>query len=209
MRSTAFEITRSTLNGRISADVVADLAYRVPVKTMLAALCVVGDPVSLFADTRTIVEVIGRGIPATALSDAATIRLLQSCSVGRFNPITVASLLYQTFDATAALIIETILARHRHAVRAAAVTRTMRAATADVAIGEITLSAGDTVVLDLAATGLEFGAGTHECPGRLIAETIVDAVVNSIDLAGFAVVDISPTVDHFGRPTSIMIGAHS
>ena len=92
-------------------DVVADLAYRVPVETMLAALCVVGDPVSLLVDTRAIVEVIGRGMPATALSDAATIRLLQSCSVGRFNPITVASLLYQTFDATAALIIETILAR--------------------------------------------------------------------------------------------------
>ena len=209
VRLAAFEIAHRILDGRVSIDAVAGLAFRVPVETMLAVFGAVGDPSALLADTHAIVEVIGRGVPASERSDAATIRLLDPCSGGRFCPPVVASLLYQTFDATAALVIETILARDRHGVRAAAVTRTVRVAATDVTIGDVTVSGGDTVVLELGATGLEFGAGPHECPGRSIAEAIVDGIINAIDLAGFDVVDMSFTVDLHGRPTSITIGARS
>ncbi len=65
------------------------------------------------------------------------------------------------------------------------------------------------VVLDLAATALEFGAGPHECPGRLVAEAILDGIILAIDGAGFVVRDVSSIVDDNGRPTSIMIGPRS
>ena len=63
------------------------------------------------------------------------------------------------------------------------------------------------MVLDLASSGLEFGAGDHECPGRQLAEAIVDGIVSAVDTAGFEIVECSWTVDTHGRPVSIMIGA--
>ena len=116
-------------------------------------------------------------------------------------------MLYQNYDATAALLIETLLARHRHTDRAAAVTRTTRVAVGDTTIDGAPIPAGTLVVLDLAGAGLEFGAGEHACPGRQLAEAIVDGIVSAIDAARFEIIDCSSIVDTNGRPVSIMIGA--
>jgi cytochrome P450 len=211
VRSTAFEIaTRHVeLRGAVDGfDAVADLAFRVPTETMLTVLGVEGDRSVLVNDVRSVVEVVGRGLAATESSDAATERLLDACARSGRNAVAVVSVLYQTYDATAALLTETILARHRHANRAPAVTQTRRAVVTETVIDGVRLSPGSMVVLDLGAVGLEFGAGPHQCPGRTVAEAIVEGIIAAIDSAGLVVHDISYSTDQT-RPTSIVIGPRS
>jgi cytochrome P450 len=206
VRSTAMEITERSIGPLPTLDAVADLGFRVPIETMLTALGVPGDHAVLMDDVRAVTAVIGRGMAASDSTDTATERLLDAGTrIGR-NAVAMASLLYQTHDATAALVIETILARHRQTVRAAAVTQTRRMAVTDTVIGDAKILAGSIVVLDLAAAGLEFGAGPHQCPGRLVAEAIVDGIILAVDSAGFVVRDVSANLDDHGRPTSIMLG---
>ncbi len=57
--------------------------------------------------------------------------------------------------------------------------RTRRVATADVDIDGAGVPSGATVVLDLAAADLEFGAGAHRCPGRAVAEAIAAGIVSA------------------------------
>ncbi len=154
---------------------------------------------------RAIAAVIGRGIAATESADKAPERVIDACASTGGNAVAMVSLLYQTHDATAALVVETILAGHRDTVRASAVNQTRRVAVTDTVIGDVPVSAGSMVVLDLAAAGMEFGAGPHQCPGRLVAEAIVDGIIGAVDAAGFLVRDVSSSVDDNGRPKSIMM----
>jgi cytochrome P450 len=209
VKSTAFEITARLIELRSSVDLVGDLAFRVPTETMLTVLGVRGNHAVLVDDVRVVAAVIGRGMAASESAETATQRLLAACAKTGENSVAMVSLLYQTHDATAALVIETILARHRHTARSEAVTQTRRVAVADTMIGDLPVSAGSMVVLDLAAAGLEFGAGPHQCPGRLIAEAIVDGIILALDTARLDVHDVSSTVDDSGRPTSIMMGERS
>jgi cytochrome P450 len=206
VRSAAFEIASCLIEVHEQVDAVADLAFRVPTEAMLAMLGVSGDHALLVDDVRVVAEVIGRGASANEASDAATGRLLAACARTDRNALAVVSVLYQTRDATAALFVETILANHRHADRAPAVNQTLRVVVTETLIDGIRLSPGSMVVLDLAIAGLEFGAGPHQCPGRSVAEAIVDGIVAAMDAAGWVVHDafISATAD--GRPESIVVG---
>jgi hypothetical protein len=206
VRSTAFEIASSLIEARPTVDGVADLAFRVPTVTMLTMLHVPGDRSALVDDVRAVAEVIGRGASASEASDAASDRLLAASACTGWNAVAVVSVLYQTHDATAALVVETILANHRHADRAAAVNQTRRVVVAETLIDSIRLSPGSMVVLDLATAGLEFGAGPHRCPGRIVAEAIVDGIVAAIEAAGCVVHDISTSDSDDERPASIVIG---
>jgi hypothetical protein len=206
VRSTAFEIASRLVEAQRTVDAVADLAFRVPTEAMLTMLGVPGDHALLFRDVRAVAEVIGRGAAASESSDAATGRLLDAFATSGWNALAVVSVLYQTHDATAALIVETILANHRHAVRAPAVKQTRRVVVTETVIDGVRLAPGSMVVLDLATAGLEFGAGPHQCPGRLVAEAIVDGIVAAMDAAGCVVHDISSSVTDDGRPLSILIG---
>ncbi len=205
VRSDATRVAQRVLEGRETVDAVSELAYVIPVQTMLLALGVPGDPAMLLDSTRAIVEVIGRGAPASDRSEAATARLLNARSSRPFSEVAVASVLYQTFDATGALFIESLLARHSGTTRKPAVARTLRFATTSVTMGDVNVPEGETVVLDLGTTGLEFGAGPHECPGRAVAEAIVDGMLVALDAAGLQVIDVSSTVDPNGRPTSVTL----
>lgn len=124
-------------------------------------------------------------LPVTGRADRAVARLVSAFG-GAADERTAAliGLLVQACDATAGLVgnalraakgrppdcpVETIIAetlRHDPPVRG-----TVRLTTS-----------GDAVALDLAASGLAFGAGRHECPGRehalAIATGIVDALVH-------------------------------
>ena len=207
-RTVSFEHTTHVVIGA-RVDAVRDIAFRVPTATMLTLLGLSGDMEGLIADVGAVANVIGHGFASTPESDEAVDRLLGIFEPHQAGAIPVVSMLYQNYDATAALLIETLLARHRHTDRAAAVTRTTRVAVAHTTIDDVPIPAGTVVVLDLAGAGLEFGAGDHACPGRQLAEAIVDGIVSAIDTDGFEIIDQSSTLDANARPVSIVIGART
>jgi hypothetical protein len=47
-------------------------------------------------------------------------------------------------------------------------------------VGTTPIEAGQIVNLDLESSGLELGAGQHECPGYELAVAIVDGIVQSL-----------------------------
>lgn len=101
-------------------------------------------------------------------------------------------LMSQTYEATAGLIGNSVIARWRgHGGSAAelvastaqldpAIQNTRRFLAEDAQIGGVPLRAGDAVLLVLGAAareGLGFGHGVHRCPGQRLAETIAVAVL--------------------------------
>lgn len=103
-------------------------------------------------------------------------------------------LLSQTYEATAGLIGNCIVAHLRGADVAVeelvsltmrtdpAIHNTRRYAVADVDIGGITVRAGQTILLVLAAHPAEhgFGSGRHACPGQALARTIVEQALRLV-----------------------------
>lgn len=101
-------------------------------------------------------------------------------------------LLSQTFEATAGLLGNCIVALLRGAGPEGLVARTMRLdpaihntrrfAAADAAIGGATVRAGEAILLLLAPRDAEngFGHGRHACPGRALAQTIATQGVQAL-----------------------------
>jgi hypothetical protein len=205
----AAELVQQLVAGRTSIDLVAELAYELPASVLIEVLGLHGERRSIVSDTFAIVEVIGRGCIVSPQTDQAVGRLLAAGEVDAFDPIAVVSVLYQTFDAVAALVIETFLSRHHQVQRAAAVKRTVRVAASETTVLQRSVAEGQTVVLDLDSSGLEFGAGPHRCPGGHLAEAIVGGLLTAIDSLGFEVVEVGSEVDHNGRPASINISQRS
>lgn len=136
----------------------------------------------LVDDVESVVEVIGRGADSSPESDAATLRLLKAAGEvapggSMVDPVAVVSILYQSMDATAALIREMEESRRFGADRAPAIRKTVREATIDSILGGVEVVAGDEVVLMVGAAGLEFGHGPHVCPGRTLAGQLAAAVL--------------------------------
>ena len=186
LRAAAARLTASRLTGgRI--DAIADLGLCVPIRVLAAALDPsvaagdVDDVDRLADDVRRVVEVIGHGEPADALTDAAADRLLRRFANHPAGAVPVVSILYQAHDATSALLATTIVARHTAAARRSAVSRTLRTAVADTVVAGTPVAIGTRVVLDLDATALELGAGPHRCPGFDIAGALVDGIVDTLD----------------------------
>lgn len=135
----------------------------------------------LVVDVVAVVEVIGRGAEPSPGADDATDRLIALCGGGpASDPLACVSLLYQTMDATAALIRAVRAAEHAGVPRIPAVQRTMRMATTKTNVEDITMNSGEIVTIEIGAVGLEFGAGPHACPGRELAEALAAAVVEEL-----------------------------
>jgi len=124
-----------------------------------------------------VVRVIGRGEPTVEQAEAACSSLLNRFADHPDGAIAAVSLLYQVFDATAALFRVTSAQLERQSgERPSALERTVRVATEPVKIGNHTLAAGEEVDVSIASLDLEFGAGVHACPGRGLANAVVDTL---------------------------------
>ncbi|HET6951147.1 MAG TPA: hypothetical protein VFI47_12270 [Acidimicrobiales bacterium] len=185
-------------------DALAAVAFTVPTAALGLALGVPGGEIdALVADVRQIVAVIGRGEPATPAADGAADRVLARFAGHPAGAVPVASLLYQNHDATAALTVATVVARHHGVPRRPALARTVRIAARGAHLGGTAVAAGATVVLDLDAAGLEFGAGRHRCPGRAVAEAVAGAIADALAEAGYRL--LPDLVEHApdGRPRTL------
>lgn len=106
-------------------------------------------------------------------------------------------LLSQTYEATAGLIGNTLVAlqggapwpqRQEDALalvrtvaqRDPSVQNTRRFVLQDAHIGGVEVKRGDVILLVLAAGGAPFGHGAHQCPGRAMAETIAAAAIGVV-----------------------------
>jgi hypothetical protein len=184
LADTAAARTRARLTGA-PVDALAEIARVVPTEALAACL---DAPDASVADVDAVVAVIGRGQPASPNADAAAERL-----VNRFG-VAGTSLLYQNFDATAALIATRLAAAATGRTPAPAVPRTKRV-DAD----------GTEVTLEIGAAGLPFGSGPHRCPGEQLAEAIVTAVLAAIESVGYRPDLGSLTVDADSRPTALTL----
>jgi cytochrome P450 len=184
LADTAAARTRARLSGA-AVDALAEIARVVPTEALAACLDAPDTPV---ADVDAVVAVIGRGQPATPAADDAAQRLVDRIGVEG------ASLLYQNFDATAALIATRLAATATGGAPAPAVPRTKR-------VGPD----GTDVTLEIGAAGLPFGSGPHRCPGEQLAEAIVAAVLAAIESAGYRPDPRSLALDADGRPTALTL----
>ncbi len=175
-RTTTSDLLRT---GRHTVD---DVASTAPTATLTALLGLPLDPGTAIRDVEAVVRVIGRGEPADDTSDAATDRLLAAVPETT-DATTIVSMLYQNFDATAALVRTTLAARESGHTPEPAVRATRRVAMAPVDLAEHRLDTGAELVLEIGAAGLSFGAGPHVCPGRELAEAIVRGIVAALDAA--------------------------
>jgi cytochrome P450 len=205
---TAYGIARrrtARLLGGQPVELVSAIAFHVPSEVLCELLNLSASFSGVIADVRVIVQVIGRGEQLTNDCDLAVERLLEVCSHGETDAVSTISLLYQNFDATASLVMNTIVANHLKLERVSAVKRTLRIARTDVMIESTHIKAGDTVILDLDAAGLEFGAGPHQCPGRLLAESICRGITDAVDSSGYELDYSNAIFDHERVPTSLRL----
>ena len=182
-------------------DAIGSIAQVVPTEALATVLELPGRLDQLVADVGAVVRVIGRGEPATAATDATTDRLLRRCAGHSAGAVPVVSLLYQNFDATAALIGTTLVAAATNQAAVPAVPRTRRVAQRDVSVAGVVVTAGSELTLEIGTARLSFGTGAHRCPGQELAEQLVAAVVTAIGDAGYIVLSHEATFDDDGRPT--------
>ena len=166
---------------------------------------------SLTAAAQALADAFGPGAGAdtTNAANEAVTTIVDALDEPRKVMANVAAgLVFQTFDATAALIGNTIahLARHSSGARDErhvavtidhvlrfdpAVHNTRRFLDADITIGNLTITAGSTVLLVLAAANIDsarphqldtvaFGAGPHKCPADKLAVSIARHGVTAI-----------------------------
>jgi len=157
-----------------------EIAASVPTLTIVELLGWQGERDVILDDVESIVRVIGRGEPATPESDAATDRLTSRAADHPAGAVAVLSILYQNFDATAAAVRAATTARRRRTSAEPAVARTRRTASISTVVDGLEVEPEVDVVLEIGAAGLPYGAGPHECPGRVPAERIVAGIVGVV-----------------------------
>jgi cytochrome P450 len=186
-------------------EVVSAIAFRIPSEVLCELLDLPASSSEVIEDLLEIVRVIGRGEQLTNACDQAVERMLERCSYGGADAVSVVSLLYQNFDATASLVVNTIVANHLLLERVSAVKLTFRIARTDIAIGGTRINSGEIVILDLDAAGLEFGAGAHHCPGRVLAESICRGITDAVASSGCKLDFANAIFNDGGVPTSIVL----
>jgi cytochrome P450 len=197
-------VTSEHLAMREDCDVIGDVGFVVPTEALAMAL---GVPSANLAeirrDVRSIVACIGRGEPSSKVSDSASTRLLARFESHPGGAVATVSMLYQNHDATASLFAATLLADARNEPRRNALARTVRVATTDVHIGEVSVAAGETVEVSLEGKDHEFGAGLHSCPGVEMAGTIVGAMMSTLQNFAWQVDLAQATFTPDGRASSL------
>ncbi len=186
-------------------EVASAIAFRIPSEVLSVLLDLPSAPSEVIEDLLEIVRVIGRGERLTNACDLAVERMLERCSTGGRDAVSVISLLYQNFDATASLVINTIVANHLKQQRVSAVKQTLRIARTDIAIGGTHIKTNDIVILDLDAAGLEYGAGQHQCPGRALAESICRGIADAVSSSGCELDFANATFKDGGVPISLVL----
>jgi cytochrome P450 len=197
-------VTSEHLAMREDCDVIGDIGFVVPTEALAMAL---GVPSATLAeirrDVRSIVACIGRGEPSSKVSDDASTRLLARFESHPGGAVATVSMLYQNHDATASMFAATLLADARNEPRRNALARTVRVATADVHIGEVSVAAGETVEVSLEGKDHAFGAGLHSCPGVEMAGTIVGAMMSTLQNFAWQVDLSQATFAPDGRASSL------
>jgi len=135
----------------------------------------VGRSGSLTDDVALVAGAIGAGAQARGVVDAACDRVVAACGGWAEVGIAKASLLYQAYGATRALVM-TVAECQAGSQRAPAVLATERVAVDQLSLCGRELESGDQVIIEIGAVGLEFGHGPHQCPGRDLAELVANAV---------------------------------
>jgi len=185
---TAGRVAAGLLTQRPDAAALTAYAFDVPVRTIAsllgcpdAQLPVVADLVRRFV--AGIAPMADAGQVAAA-HDAAKALLAILATSDYAVTANLLGLLSQTYEATAGLIGNGIVARLRGDARPAAalvdavlrddppVQNTRRFTAQPVHIGGARIEAGQAILLVLAAAGRPFGHGRHECPGQALARSI-------------------------------------
>lgn len=130
-------------------------------------------------DTELVVRAIGRGEAVDDVHNAACDRLLDRVASHPDGSVAALSLLYQGFDATAALLQAVADAEESGTSRRPALEATVRVASSAVKIGEVVLAPGEVLRVSLQTESLEFGEGTHRCPGSEVAWAIVAGMADA------------------------------
>jgi cytochrome P450 len=165
----ARDATRRVLDGQVEVDVV-DLARWIPALTLAEALALT-DPDAAVRGIHALLDAIGR--PRVSPDEAelvATHRLDDAAT----------SVLFQTVDATASLIVDRLVDRP-----CAPIVLTTRHTSAALVVGATTIPAGSTILVVLGAAArsdpsFSFGRGPHRCPGSSIATALADGVIAAV-----------------------------
>lgn len=182
--------------GRPEVDLMADVAYVVPVRVLAEALGIADPGGTVGTDVATIAPLYLAGPEpgqSTSAADEAVARLAVAAGGADEAAAATVALLVQSYAATAGLIGNACLAWLRERADGdapAAVARTLRQdppsiatrrlALCDTTIGEVHIGAGDVVWVDLASAGLTLGAGPHACPGAEQARAIAAGVLRAV-----------------------------
>ncbi len=197
-------LTAAADRGGTTIDAVADLCFVVPVETLAEALHVVdGETTDVRRDVLEVARVIGRGHESSPASDRATTRLLDRFAAAPGGPVAAVSLLYQCHDATAMYAATLIWARSSGSERRPSLPATVRRATTETIVGGHQLRPVDDVVLDLSASGHEFGHGPHHCPGRQAAQALSAGLWTAIGESEWTLDAAAVEFDEHGRPISL------
>lgn len=193
---TASRVAAGMLTETLDAAALTAYAFNVPVRT-IASLLGCAD-----AQLPEIADLVGRfvaGIAPQAAPDrvvaahaAATALLALLDTLDDAMTANLLGLLSQTYEATAGLIGNAIVARLRGDTRPAQalvdavlrddppVQNTRRFTAQPVDIGGMRIDAGQTILLVLAAARRPFGQGGHECPGQALARTIATQALSHL-----------------------------
>lgn len=187
-------------------EVITMIGRPVPVATIAAAVGVPhGDLDEVVRDVDAIAAVIGRGLAPCVEADEAVDRLTARFAAHPLDTVAVLSILYQSMDATAALVATRLIDRVDAGLSPVPLARTVRVAATAADVAGRQVSTGTPVHLEIGTAGLWFGAGSHACPGRILAETIADAIVSSIIASGAAIVGDAIELDADHRPVAVWL----
>ena len=202
-------MTMAVLAGCAGTREAMELARRVPVEVLARALGVPGERIgAVVAATGQLCAALAPAPGAAGMEDGerAAFPLIEilAGADGDDRAVAVISVLFQAYDATAALIgLALALAAGRPGETAAELVETVlrddppvqctrRTSGRPAVIGGVTIPAGEAVWVLLAAAErgaptppATFGSGPHGCPGRELATALARGVVGGVLDAGW------------------------